>query len=374
MGTGVHPAVVYLNLPLNYDEKNRLRQTPGEALGTKERVQPAGGRSKQVNEGKNSRARTEPEPEEFQEAGSDRSVPPRALGSASGQGDPGVEDGTLDVPRRICRQSGPEILFGPAFGMTEPPNGEPSAAGPRGSIVVAPGGSEPKKHVLFSKLQWDLLVGDRMPTFAPASEMAGNPRGLAGARFVFLSNARRTLTSAASIIRRVSKGGAITLFAFSFDHPTVTTAIVEAVFRGADVSLYMDYGYVCGSSFSVHCKRTLIDTLEKTARAPWPGQLRVFSQTGSCVRTAYARYDRTLSRNVGLGHCHAKLLYTYPYLLIGSTNWTVASESNLELNVLLEIQDRETKRCVEAELEPMTAGAVQQSVASISATMRTPTG
>ena len=88
--------------------------------------------------------------------------------------------------------------------------------------------------------------------------------------------------------------------------------------------------------------------------------------------SAYARYDRTLSRNVGLGNSHAKLLYTYPYLLIGSTNWSVASESNLELNVLLEIMDRETKQYVESELEPMVAGAVQQSVASISATVRTP--
>ena len=138
------------------------------------------------------------------------------------------------------------------------------------------------------------------------------------------------------------------------------------------MSLYVDYGYVCGDSLSVHCKRTLIDALGKTARASWPGRLRVFSQTGSCVKTAYARYDRTLSRDVGLGHSHAKLLYTYPYLLIGSTNWSVASESNLELNVLLEILDRETKQYVEAELEPMTAGAAQQCVASILATMKTP--
>ena len=57
--------------------------------------------------------------------------------------------------------------------------------------------------------------------------------------------------------------------------------------------------------------------------------------------------------------------------MIGSTNWSVASESNLELNVLLEIMDRQTKQYVETELEPMMAGAVQQSAASISATMRT---
>ena len=89
------------------------------------------------------------------------------------------------------------------------------------------------------------------------------------------------------------------------------------------------------------------------------------------MRTTYARYDRTVSRDVGLGHCHAKVLYKYPYLMIGSTNWSVASESNLELSVLLEIQDRETKQYVESQLMPMTAGAVLQSAASIAASLRT---
>ena len=72
VGLGVHPAVVYLNLPLNDDEKGRLRQTSGE----RQRVQPGSGLAK-PKEGKNSRAKKEPEPEEFQEAGSDRPAPPR---------------------------------------------------------------------------------------------------------------------------------------------------------------------------------------------------------------------------------------------------------------------------------------------------------
>ena len=275
-----------------------------------------------------------------------------------------------DAPRRVCRQSGPEILFGPAFGMTEPPNGEPSAAGTRGTLAVARGDPEPKKHTLFSKLKWDLTAGDRMPVFAPASELAGNPRGLAGTQAVFLSDARQTLRSAASIISRASKGDTVTLFAFSFDHPTVTGAILDAVFRGAEISIYMDHGYVCGDSWSMYCKRTLIDVLKKAARASWPGRLCVYSQTGGDVKAAYARHDRSLSREVGLGHCHAKALYKYPYLLVGSTNWSVASESNLELSVLLEIQDRETKEYVEAQLKPMTVGAVLQSAASIEASMR----
>ena len=263
-------------------------------------------------------------------------------------------------------------MFGDAaFGMTEPSDGGGAAAEVRVTGVVAQRGQSAKKHALFESMVWGRVGDDEVPAFAPAAELVGNPGGLAGARLVSVTNARQTLLAAATLLRRARKGDDITLFAYSFDHPTVTTALVDAVFRGVDVSLYADYGYVCGDSFSVQCKRTLIDTLKDTARAPWPGQLRVFSQTGSCVKTAYARYGRTLSRNVGLGSCHAKLLYTYPYLLIGSTNWTVASESNLELNVLLEIMDRETKEYVESQLEPMVAGAVRQNVASISATIRT---
>ena len=127
-------------------------------------------------------------------------------------------------------------------------------------------------------------AGERLPAFAPAAELAGNPRGLAGARLVFMADARQTLKSAASVVRKAERGDTVTLFAFSYDHPTVTNAIVEAVYRGAEVSIYMDYGYVCGESRSLYCEQTLIDASRKTARAPWPGRLRVYSQTGSCVK------------------------------------------------------------------------------------------
>ena len=81
-----------------------------------------------------------------------------------------------------------------------------------------------------------------------------------------------------------------------------------------------------------------------------------------------------MNPSVGLGHCHAKALYMYPYLIIGSTNWSVSSESNLELGLLLEIQDRETRVYVETHLQSMTDGAVRQWHGSIAASMRTPLG
>ena len=243
-------------------------------------------------------------------------------------------------------------------------------------------GQEPKKHDLFAKLKWDLLVGDRMPTFAPAAELAGNPRGLAGVRLVFMADARQTLKSAASVVRRAKKGDNVALFAFSYDHPTVTDAIVEAVYRGAEVSIYMDHGYVCGDSKSLHCKQTLIDALKKTAGARWPGKLRVYSQRGSCVKAAYERHGRCSKAlcdvlDAGgpkLGNCHTKALYTYPYLIVGSTNWSVCSESNLELGLLLEIQDRESREYVEKYLQSLTNGAVEQNAVSIAESLRSPSG
>ena len=81
-----------------------------------------------------------------------------------------------------------------------------------------------------------------------------------------------------------------------------------------------------------------------------------------------------MNPSVGLGHCHAKALYMYPYLIVGSTNWSVSSESNLELGLLLEIQDRETREYVEKHLVSMTSGAVEQNAASIAASQRSPLG
>ena len=185
-----------------------------------------------------------------------------------------------------------------------------------------------------------------------------------------LTNARQTHFAAAALLRRAKKGNDVTLFAYSFDHPTVTSGILDAVYQGAKVSSYMDYGYVCGDSKSKYGKKTLINALTSAARAPWPGRLFVFSQTGGSVKTAYGRHGRGVSSSVGLGACHAKVLYMYPYLMTGSTNWSVSSEANQELSLILEVQDQETRNYVEANLQLMKSGAVQQCAASIAASQR----
>ena len=88
------------------------------------------------------------------------------------------------------------------------------------------------------------------------------------------------------------------------------------------------------------------------------------------MRAAYDRYGRGVGSSVGWGACHAKLLYAHPYLIIGSTNWSVSSEANRELSLILEIEDEETRNYVEANLQVMKTGATRQSEASIAASQR----
>ena len=88
------------------------------------------------------------------------------------------------------------------------------------------------------------------------------------------------------------------------------------------------------------------------------------------MRTAYERYGRSAGSSVVWGACHAKLMYVYPYLIAGSTNWSVSSEANQELSLILEIKDEETRNYVEATLQVMKAGATLQSEASIAASQR----
>ena len=121
---------------------------------------------------------------------------------------------------------------------------------------------------------------------------------------------------------------------------------------------------------SKYGKQTLIDALASAARAPWPGRLLVFSQTGGSVKAAYSRHGRGVGSSVGQGACHAKVMYMHPYLITGSTNWSVSSEANQELSLILEVKDQETRNYVEANLQLMKSGAVQQCAASIAASQR----
>ena len=65
------------------------------------------------------------------------------------------------------------------------------------------------------------------------------------------------------------------------------------------------------------------------------------------------------------GACQAKVMYMCPYLLVGSTNWSVSLEAKRELSAVLEIDDQETQDYVEKLLNDMKVGAIQVSTKSI---------
>ena len=158
--------------------------------------------------------------------------------------------------RRVVQPTGAQILFGDAaFGMTEPSDGggaaaEVRATGVAAKTLLAQRGQSAKKHPLFENMKWDRVGDEQIPAFAPAAELVGNPEGLAGARLVCLTNARQTLRAAATIMRRAKSGDDITLIAYSFDHPTVTSGILDAVYKGAKVSIYQEHSYMCGDAKS----------------------------------------------------------------------------------------------------------------------------
>ena len=64
-------------------------------------------------------------------------------------------------------------------------------------------------------------------------------------------------------------------------------------------------------------------------------------------------------------------MYASPYLILGSTSWSVSPEANRELSAVLEIEDRETKQYVEGMIDDMKTCAIPVSAEVIAAMRRT---
>ena len=79
----------------------------------------------------------------------------------------------------------------------------------------------------------------------------------------------------------------------------------------------------------------------------------------------YERYGKNVAPSVW-GASHAKVMYMYPYLIMGSANWSVSSEANKELSLVLEIEDQTTRSYVEDKLYEMQSGAVERYYPAIS--------
>ena len=194
-----------------------------------------------------------------------------------------------------------------------------------------------------------------VPDFAPAAKYEDNPFNLQGARVIGLMKGRQTHFVAESILQRTREDDEVDIYAYSLDHPLVIGKVIEAARRGTKVRIYMDRRYLLGDQMSKSGARLLIDAMDEVARARSRGSLRIFAVEGRRAQDMYGRYEKRVSEDL-YGSLHAKVMYCYPYLIFGSTNWSISSEANKELSVLLEIEDDETREYVEDELDELQLG------------------
>ena len=188
----------------------------------------------------------------------------------------------------------------------------------------------------------------------------GNPFQLPGARLISLMNGRQTHFTAESILQRTRDGDEVLICAYSFDHPLMIDKVVEAACRGVVVQLCMDKRYLLGDQMSKTGTKLLISALDDIARAGrGRGRLRIFQVEGRRAQAMYGRYGRRVSDDL-MGSLHAKVMYCYPYLVVGSTNWSISSEANKELSVLIEVEDDETRDYVEDELDELQHGKLER--------------
>ena len=100
------------------------------------------------------------------------------------------------------------------------------------------------------------------------------------------------------------------------------------------MTMTMNYEEIYGQTNSIHCKRILRELVRGCNGRR--GRMELYAQRGFNQLPVYSSYGRTLGGpREKVGCQHAKLMYVHPFLLIGSTNWSVSSETNREHSCLI---------------------------------------
>ena len=90
------------------------------------------------------------------------------------------------------------------------------------------------------------------------------------------------------------------------------------------------------------------------------------SQRGLEIDKVNRRYGRRSGADCPTnGALHAKVFFKEPYLIVGSANWSVASESNHEAGVLLQAMTSEAEVYFRGLLSRLTRGAEAVSADAI---------
>ena len=150
---------------------------------------------------------------------------------------------------------------------------------------------------------------------------------------VAVCDGMQTHTVAEHLLMSGESTDTIRIGAYSFDHPIVAEKICEAVKAGATVKMTINYNEVYGQPNCAYGKSTLKKMMRECAGSS--GRLELLAKKGYEQIPVYAYYDRALrGSREKVGAQHAKLLYLHPFLLVGSTNWSVSSETNRECSCL----------------------------------------
>ena len=125
------------------------------------------------------------------------------------------------------------------------------------------------------------------------------------------------------------------------------------------MKIFQDSKNLLGDTSCIHGTEAIAGALERASRALAPGGSPIVcSQHGLEADGVYGRYGRS-SGSCNRGALHAKVFYREPYIIVGSSNWTLASEANREVSVLLEATSREALNYFERLVTRLSAGASQ---------------
>ena len=130
------------------------------------------------------------------------------------------------------------------------------------------------------------------------------------------------------------------------------------------MEVYEDSKNLLGDTSCIHGTEAVVGALERGSRAREPGGLQAFSQNGLDAPSVYRRYDRS-SGKCNHGALHAKVFYRKPFVIVGSSNWAIASEANREMGVLLQATNEEALSYVERPVTKLSLGARQVSAEHI---------
>ena len=166
---------------------------------------------------------------------------------------------------------------------------------------------------------------------------------------------RQTHSLVAYLIDHSVRGQKIDLFSYTFDHPEISQALIRAALRGVFVRLTLNAEEVEGKSSTREAVPVITEMLrrcEEARRDPdaeFDCTLEVWKQEGQRIASVYTAWGRrTRVAPTKRGPLHAKVFVLGPavrvssdddnrVMVMGSTNWTISSESNVELSVALQI-------------------------------------